>query len=173
MITAIPFLIALFIPFSQEVVCEEVINRDKKEIFEFYRNLRKQTVTWSMVKLDPKIRFSHIGEEGQKGSIIRWASEHSDVGYGQKEILHITDSMIDFRYTLTHPKKATNLMSFKAVPIGEHKSKVYYSCKYEFSYPINLVFLFVDLESKLSEMIDSHLHQIKVHMEQDSLSNSI
>jgi len=80
-------VVAFFLPSTSEVSRQIEINRSADKVYGYVNDLR-QFNRWSPWRgIDPEAKYQFEGPESGVGSIVRWSSEHREVGKGMQEIV--------------------------------------------------------------------------------------
>lgn len=80
-------VIGLFLPSSQHVERQIMIDAPAAKIFPHANDFRKFNKWSPWTKLDPNTRYTFSGTENGAGAIMQWASEHEHVGKGSQTII--------------------------------------------------------------------------------------
>src|SRR6478736_279635 len=83
---AILLIVALFVKKDFKVEREIVINKPKKEVFDYIRFIKNQDHYSKWAMMDPNMKKTYTGTDGTVGFISAWESENKNVGTGEQEI---------------------------------------------------------------------------------------
>ncbi len=138
-IIALLLIIALFIPKQYTVTVSETINRPQAEVFDYVKMIRNQENYSVWVMADTITPLEYIGEDGTLGFIVRWDSPNNDVGAGEQEIIHITDTRMDVDLRFKRPFEGKAKAATIVEAISENECKVIFEFYGESPYPMNLM----------------------------------
>src|SRR6478752_5632333 len=84
-------IVALFVKKDYNIQREIVINKPKKEVFDYIRFVKNQDnySKWNMT--DPDMKKTYIGNDGTPGFVYSWKSDDDNVGAGEQEITAIKE----------------------------------------------------------------------------------
>jgi len=163
---AIPLFVALFVKKDYAVEKEIVINKPKTEIFEYIKLLKNQDnySKWNMI--DPNMKKTYKGTDGTVGFVSAWESKNENVGVGEQEILKITEGeRIDMKIRFKIPFEAQDDAYMITEDAGNNQTKVKWGFKGAFSYPMNLMGLFMDMDKKVGGDLETGLQNLKTLLE--------
>lgn len=165
-IIAIPLIAALFLKNEFNVSREIIIDKSKQEVWDYSKYLKNQN-DWSVWgTMDPQMKVSFKGNDGEVGFISAWESEHDSVGKGEQEITKIEDGRrIDYELRFLEPMAATNYayMTFDSLDVA--KTKVTWGFSGKMPYPMNAITLFVDFDEMLGKDFSQGLANLKAKLE--------
>lgn len=96
-IIAIPLITALFVPKDYEVGREIQIDKPKAEVFDYIKYLKNQDNYSKWASMDPDMKKTYTGTDGEVGFVSAWDSDNPDVGKGKQEIINIVSGeRVDF-----------------------------------------------------------------------------
>lgn len=163
---AIPLIVVLFVKKDYAVEKEIVINKPKTEIFEYIKLLKNQDnySKWNMI--DPNMKKTYKGTDGTVGFVSAWESKNENVGVGEQEILKITEGeRIDMKIRFKIPFEAQDDAYMITEDAGNNQTKVKWGFKGAFSYPMNLMGLFMDMDKKVGGDLETGLQNLKTLLE--------
>src|SRR5436190_22481049 len=93
-IIALLLLIALFTKKGFTLEKQVVINRPKRDVFNYLKLIKNQEQYSIWVMKDPNIKIVYTGTDGTVGFTSSWESNDKNVGIGEQEIKKIDDGEI-------------------------------------------------------------------------------
>ncbi len=167
-VLAIPFIAALFIKQSYEVVASTQINQPTERVFDYIKHLKNQDNFSVWAQIDPDMEKSYRGQDATVGFVAAWQSQHQDVGSGEQEIIAIKDgSRLDYELRFLAPFTSTSPAYMTTQAIGESRTQVDWGFKGHLDYPMNLMFLFVDFETMIQKDLQKGLNNLKSILESE------
>jgi uncharacterized protein YndB with AHSA1/START domain len=164
-------IVGIFIKKDFSIVKEVVVNKPKATVFDYIKLLRNQNNFSVWGKMDPKMKKEFIGTDGAEGFVSAWDSENKSVGIGEQEILKVTEGeRVDYELRFIKPFEATNYASLSTQTVFEDKTKVQWEFSGKMKYPMNLMLLFMDMETKLGDDLGKGLQNLKNLLENKNLS---
>lgn len=162
-------VLTLVSPTDFKVQREIVIDKPRSEVFDYAKILKNQNDWGPWVKKDPKIKLTSTGTDGEIGYISKWESEVEDVGEGEQEIKKIVDGeRIDSELRFKKPWESTSQAFFTTEDAGEGKTKVTWGFTGTMDRPMNLMMLFMDMESMIGKDFEEGLANLKSIVEKQS-----
>ena len=80
-------VIGLFLPSSQHVERQIIIDAPASRVFPYLNDFRKFNEWNPWARLDPNTRYTFSGTDSGTGAIMQWSSEHEHVGNGSQRIV--------------------------------------------------------------------------------------
>lgn len=103
--------LALIIPKHYSVTVSEVINKPKKDVYEYVSLLSNQRYYSEWLNADPDLSSEVTGGDGTVGAVLKWESHHKDknknVGKGEQEIRKMDHNSIEIELRLLKPLEGT------------------------------------------------------------------
>lgn len=165
-IIVIPFIIALFVKKEYDVAREIVINKPKTEVFDYIKFLKNQDNYSKWANMDPAMKKTFTGTDGEVGFISAWESKDENVGMGEQEIKKITTGeRIDYELRFIKPFEATDNAFMTTATLNDNQTKVTWGFNGKMKYPMNLMLLFMDMEKMLGDDLQSGLDKLKIELE--------
>ena len=105
------------------------------------------------------------GEDGKVGFVSAWKSSNEDVGEGEQELtlIHYPDR-IETQLRFIKPFKAINKSYFEIQPI-ENATEVTWGIKGSTPWPMNIMYLFVNMENEIAPDFEKGLENLKKQLE--------
>lgn len=166
-LVGIILLAALFVDGKYAVVKEIEINKPKEEVFNYIKYLQNQDDYSVWANMDPDMKKTYKGVDGEVGFISAWESNDENVGKGEQEIIAIDEgNRIDFELRFELPFEATDQAYMSTTKITDNKTNVTWAFNGEMSYPTNLMLLFMDMEDMLGDDLGTGLSNLKQVLEE-------
>jgi len=165
-IVALLAIVAALVPKEYAVEREIVIDKPVPIIFEYTKYLKNQGNFSKWASMDPEMKQSYTGTDGEVGFVSRWESKNPEVGIGEQEILKIMENeRLDYELRFYEPFESTAnaFLSFEAQ--GENQTKVVWGLNSEMPYPMNLFLLTMDMDAMIGNDLQVGLDNLKALME--------
>lgn len=165
-IVALALIVAAFMKKDYSVKREVVINKPKQEVFNYIKFLKNQDHYSVWAKMDPNMKKSYKGTDGEVGFISAWDSKKDDVGKGEQEIRKIVEGKrIDVELRFKKPFEATEKGYMTTDAAGENSTKVTWGFDGHMDWPMNIMFLFMDMEAMIGKDLQNGLNNLKKKLE--------
>lgn len=143
-----------------------VIDRSKSEVFDYVKYLKNQDHFSKWSSMDPYMKKEYKGLDGTVGFISSWASDSSEVGVGEQEILKIEeDKRIDYALRFFEPFESSEKAYIELESVGENQTRAIWSFKGKMDYPMNLMLLAMDFDAMLGADFEYGLQELKKILE--------
>lgn len=162
----IVLLIAAFVKKDYSVERVVTMNRPRQVVFDYAKFLKNQNSYSVWAKIDPTMKTEFRGTDGTVGFVSAWDSPVREAGSGEQEITGIDEgNRIDYELRFFKPMKSTDkaFMSFESV--NDTVSKVRWGIYGKLKYPMNLSFLFIDMDTMLGKDLEGGLNNLKILLE--------
>jgi hypothetical protein len=153
-------LLALFLPKNYTISSSVIINKNKKEVFDYVKIIKNQENYSVWVMEDPNSKKEYKGVDGTIGFVSAWTSENKNVGEGEQEITGLIDGEkidIDLRFKKPFEgnQKAANIFKEISNDSTEITTEFYgYN-----EYPTNLMVFFI--KKILKKAMDQNMQNLK------------
>lgn len=165
-IIAIPLILALFVKNDYAVVREIVINKSRNEVFDYIKFLKNQDNFSKWATMDPDMKKTYRGTDGMAGFVSTWESDNPDVGTGEQEIVSIVEGeRIDYELRFIKPFEANEPAFMTTESLAENQTRVVWGFSGHMDYPMNLMFLFMDMEKMIGDDLETGLINLKTVLE--------
>jgi hypothetical protein len=165
-IIILPLLAALFTVKNYSVQREVRINKPKKKVFDYIRSLKNQDNFSKWAQIDPQMKKSYTGADGEVGFISAWESNDKNVGKGEQEIKKITEGeRIDFEVRFIKPFKSVSPAFMTTERISDDQTLVKWGFSGHMKYPMNLMLLFMNMEKMIGNDLQTGLTNLKNALE--------
>ncbi len=161
-IIALPFIIAIFTKKEYTITRTIVIDKPKREVFNYLTFQKNQDYYNKWVMRDPNMKKTFTGTDGSVGSIYAWDSKDKGAGAGEQELKKIQiGERIDYEIRFERPFKAITPAYFITEDAGENQTKV----QWYFINQMNIVCLFINFEKVLGTDMGTSLINLKTILE--------
>lgn len=165
---AIIAVVALFVDDEFSVVRKVEIQRSSDDVYEYVKHLKNQDNYSVWQQMDPDMKKSYEGIDGQVGFIAKWDSKNEDVGKGEQEIIKLTEGeRIDTEIRFEQPFESTGQSYFLTNSTNNESTMVTWGFNGSMSYPFNLMMLFIDMDEDLGAQLQKGLDQLKEVLESE------
>lgn len=165
-IIAIPLIAAIFIPKDYTVWREVVINKPKKEVFDYVKFLKNQNNYSKWAQMDVNMKKEFKGTDGTVGFVSEWDSDSSDVGKGEQEIKGMKDGeRIDYEIRFIKPFESTSSAYMTTESINSNQTKVKWVFYGKMPYPMNLMTVVMNMEKAIGGDLETGLNNLKKILE--------
>lgn len=164
-IIALALIIALFVDKDFNVERKITLKVKSDEVFTYLKNIKNQN-DWSVwQQMDPTMEQTYTGEDGRIGFISAWKSKNEDVGEGEQEItmLHYPNR-IETQLRFIKPIETTNNAYFNLTE-NEQETEVKWGIHGSTTYPMNIMYLFINMDSQIGPDLEEGLKNLKKHLE--------
>ena len=166
-IIALLLIIALFINGNYSLEREVIINKPKKEVFDYVKYLKNQNKFSVWAKIDPAMKTEFRGEDATVGFVSAWDSENKKAGKGEQKIIGIKlGERIDYEIHFIKPFEATDYAYLEFEAISDSATNVKWAFKGEMKFPMKLMLLFMNMEKMLAPDLQNGLNNLKEILEQ-------
>ena len=165
-IIVIPLITALFVKNEYSVERQVVINKSKSEVFNYIRHLKNQDNYSVWAQMDPNMKKTYSGIDGEPGFVSAWESQNPEVGKGEQEIIKIVDDQtIDFELRFLEPFASTAQAYMTTDSVNENQTSIKWGFKGDMQYPFNLMLLFMNMDQMISNDLETGLANLKAILE--------
>ena len=163
---AIPLVVALFVKKDYAVEREIVINKPVPEVFAYIKFLKNQDNYSKWNTMDPNMKKSFRGVDGEIGFVAAWESTDDNVGVGEQEIVTITENQrIETKLRFMEPFESEDDAYMTTSAIDSATTRVTWGFSGKFPYPMNLMQLMMDMDEAVGSDLAVGLEKLKVIME--------
>ncbi|OYU80051.1 MAG: polyketide cyclase [Flavobacterium sp. BFFFF1] len=159
---ALILLVALFVPRDYSVKQEIVINKPSVAIYNYFRYLQNQEAYAVWNGMDPEMKKTYSGTDGEPGFIYTWESKNKKVGQGEQEIKAVTDGeSIETELRFIKPFEGRADAKISVFPLGENQSRVTWDLNSSMKYPMNFMLLFMNMDKMIGKDFETGLSNMK------------
>lgn len=166
LIIAVILIAGLIMPKEYAVEREITINKPVDSVFSYVRSLKNQNEFSYWASLDPKMKSTYKGTDGQVGSIAAWESEVENVGSGEQEITQITEGKrIDLALRFKEPMNDTAMGFMSTESASGNQTKVKWGISGVIPYPMNVMLPFMNMDEMIGGDLQKGLQNLKNKLE--------
>ncbi len=159
-------IIGLFLPTKFQVERKIEISTEKDSIFNYIKYLKNQNKFSVWAQMDPEMEKSYKGIDGEVGFVSSWKSKNKQVGVGSQTITKITSGKrIDTHLKFLVPFENENDAFMELKNITKDKTQVTWGLYGKMPYPLNVTYLFFDIDKALGKDIEGGLENLKNQIE--------
>ena len=145
---------------------EITVQKSKQEVFEYIKLLRNQNEYSYYNRKDPNTIKSYSGIDGEVGFKYTWSSKMSSIGSGTQIISKIIDGeMMCCDIQFTKPTHLKSYAEIALISVNENQTKVSWTFKSVYTFPLNIIIYFFNLEKLIGNDIASSLITLKEKLE--------
>lgn len=137
-IIAIPLIVALFLPKQYTISVSTVIDKPKREVFDFVKTIKRQHEYSVWMKADTTSKVEYKGTDGTVGFIQSWNSTSDEVGEGEQEIIRLTEDSMVVELRFKRPFESTASAATICTMIDSTHTKVTADFYANDKYPFNI-----------------------------------
>ena len=162
----VPLIVAIFVKKEYLVERGIMISKPKQEVYDYVKWLKNQDNFSVWAKIDPGMKKEYKGVDATVGFVSSWDSQVKEAGKGEQEIKKITEGeRIDYEIRFMKPMKATNdaFIGFKSN--NDNTTNITWGISGKMSYPMNILLLFINMDTMLGKDLDGGLRNLKTLLE--------
>ncbi len=154
-------ILGLLAPKNYNIFRSIVINKNKAEVFEHLKFLRKQQEWSPWAKKDPNMEKKFTGVDGEVGAISYW-NGNKEVGEGEQEITRIiTNERIEGELRFFKPWKSISDCYFNVKELEAEKTIVTWGFSGKNKFPVSLMMLFMNMDKSVGKDFEKGLADLK------------
>lgn len=158
--------VAWFAPKEASMEKSIVINKPKETVFGYVKLLKEQEKWSPWAKADPAAKTEFKGTDGTVGFIAAWASEKSEVGVGEQEIIGLTEGeRVDIELRFKEPFENTGKAYFLTESAGENQTKVTWGFSGSSPWPYNIMCFVMRMTGQMDKQLETGLNNMKAELE--------
>ena len=163
-LVAVPLIVGLFVKTDFAVEREVIVNKPKKDVFNYVRYLKNHNNFSKWAKMDPQMKKDYRGTDGTVGFVSAWESDNQDVGKGEQEIKKITEGeRIDVEIRLQAPFQSIDPAYITTESVADNQTRVRSGYLGKMHYPTNLLCPFI--ADKIGKDMEAGLTNLKTVLE--------
>ncbi len=165
-IVVLVLIAALLVNKKYAVEREITIKQPVSKVFNYVKLLKNQDNFSVWNQMDPTMKKTFTGIDGTVGAVAGWESENKEVGKGEQEIVSVnSNKKINFEMRFYEPQEATGHAYFITDSLGDSLTLVKWGFYGKMSYPMNLMLVFMDMDTMLGPQLKTSLQNLKVILE--------
>lgn len=156
---ALFLIIPLFIDTNYQASKSTLVNAEKSEVYPYLMDLSRfdEWSPWSDIDPDTKVELN--GDIGTVGSSYSWKG-NDDVGEGTMKIVRANNDTIFIDLNFVEPFEAYSPTYYVVKENGDQTEVTWYM-EGEMAYPMNIFFLFMDMEETIGNDFEKGLSQLE------------
>ena len=163
-IIALLLLIAAFTKKDFALEKQVIINRAKKDVFNYLKLIRNQEQYSVWVMKDPNVKMVYRGTDGTVGFTSSWESNDKNVGIGEQEIIKMNDGeSMEVEIRFKKPFEATNYALTTVTAADDTQTRVTNLFYGTSKFPMNLMNLMMD--KMVGKDMQNNLENMKSNLE--------
>jgi hypothetical protein len=163
---ALVLITSAFIRKEYSVERGVVINRPLYAVYDYVKYLKNQIEYSVWAKIDPYMNTEFRGTDGTVGFVWSWDSSDSEAGKGEQEITGVEEGKrIDYEIRFSEPVKSTDKAYISLDRVNDSITNVRWAINGRLKYPVNISFLFIDMDEMLGNDLESGLKNLKAILE--------
>ena len=162
---AILLILALFAGKSYTVSRNIVIQKSKKQVFDYVKLIRNQDYYSKWVMVDPDKKKEFRGIDGTVGFVYAW-NGNKRAGEGEQEIMSITEAeLIQTEIRFVRPFAGIAQANMATISLADNQTLVKWSFNSKMKYPMNAMLLFMNMDKMLGKDMEISLQNLKKILE--------
>jgi hypothetical protein len=156
----IPLILGLFMSSDYALEREIVINKPKQEVFDYIKYLKNQNNFSTYAMVDPKMKTSYQGTDGEPGFVSAWESDM--LGNGEQVIKKITEGErleTEMHFKGMFGSTAPAYLSTEAM--SDSSTKVKWGISGHMVYPLNAMQVFMSMDDMIGKEYEKSLVNLK------------
>jgi len=167
-LTVLALIAAIFTTKDYAVERQIKIERPRQEVFNFISLLRNQDQFSVWNRMDPSMKKTYSGIDGEVGFVATWDSKNKDLGKGEQEITGITAGRrLDTKLRFKEPFESEDDAYLITEDAGNTGTLVKWGIKGKMNYPMNLMLLFMDMDEMIGKDLQTGLINLKTVLEEN------
>ncbi len=164
------FLVAgLFMEKDFKVTRSVELDEPVQEVYDYVKMLKNQDEFAVWMKMDPNVKKTYTGTDGEVGFISAWSSEVENVGVGEQEITKmIPNQRIDYAMRFKKPMESEGFAAMIFKSTSENCTHLDWSFSGSMPYPLNVMMPFMDMDGNLGPQLQKGLDNLKVILEKEN-----
>jgi hypothetical protein len=165
-IILVVLIIAAFVKKNYAVEREIIIEKPRYYVFNFVKLLKNQNLYSKWANMDPDMKKEFHGTDGTVGFVSAWESKDKHVGKGEQEITKIEDGKrVDYEIRFLEPFKSTSPAYMSTDSLSVNQTLVKWGFSGKMSYPMNIMLVFMDMETSIGNDFYIGLKNLKQILE--------
>jgi len=162
LLLAIAFVLiaGIFVPKTYHLEKDITINAPQERVWNNVNSLQALEKWSPWADIDPSMKVTHEGQQGEVGSVYRWEG-NKDVGSGNQTLTKIQlPERVETHLHFIKPFKG-EAESFIQLAGAGNGTKVTWGFDTKYSYPMNVMQLFVDMDEMMGNQYNKGLSKLK------------
>ena len=158
-LVALFLIIPLFMGTKYQVSKKVLVDAEKSVVYPYLMDFSRFGEWSPWADIDPNTEVELIGNMGAVGSSYKWKG-NDDVGEGTMTIARANDDTIFIDLNFVEPFEAYSPTYYALKENGNHTEVTWYM-EGEMAYPMNILYLFMDMEEAIGNDFEKGLSQLK------------
>jgi|KBSMisStaDraftv2_1062788.scaffolds.fasta_scaffold00278_13 uncharacterized protein YndB with AHSA1/START domain len=160
------FVLASFSSNTYTIERRITINQPNDKVFNYVKLLEHQNEFNKWVMTDPHVIRTFKGVDGEKGAVVAWESNISQVGKGEQEITGIKpDSRIDYEIRFEKPFKGVSTAYMTTTPTSGNQTAVNWVFQGKRNLIMKVFHMLFNLKKVLGNDMATSLDRLKAVLE--------
>jgi hypothetical protein len=160
-------IIAAFSRKEYSVTSEITIQKPGQLVFDYLKLLKNQDNFSKWALMDPNMNKEFRGIDGTVGFVSAWESDKKNVGKGEQEITGIKEGeQIDYEVRFIKPFAGVAQVYLTVDSLSNEVALVTWGFSSKMPYPMNLMLLFMNMEKRIADDLNTGLKNLKKLFEQ-------
>ncbi|MCT4615246.1 MAG: SRPBCC family protein [Marinifilaceae bacterium] len=155
----------LMAPKSFNVEKQIIVEQDINLVFTNLCSLKEQWKWSPWADIDPNIKISYRGDDSKVGFCSSWIG-NKEIGEGEQEITKIIKNKLictELRFEKPYKSTSKTFMKLRRLNKG---TELNWSVSGDYSFPTNIIMLFINMEENLGKDLEKGLRNFKAHISQ-------
>jgi len=160
LVIAFVLIAGIFVPKTYHLEKDITINAPTDKVWNHVNTLQALEKWSPWADIDPAMKVEHEGQPGAIGSVYRWEG-NKDVGSGNQTLTKIQQpERVETHLHFIKPFKG-EADSFIQLAGAGNATKVTWGFDTKYSYPMNVMQLFVDMDEMMGKQYNKGLSKLK------------
>ena len=162
LLLAVAFVLiaGIFLPRTYHLEKDITVNASREIVWNHVSSLQAMEKWSPWSDIDPAMRVTHEGKPGTVGSVYRWEGNR-DAGSGNQTITKIQSTeRVETRLNFIKPFKG-EADTYVVLAGSGNGTNVTWGFDTKYSYPMNVMQLFVDMDEMMGKQYDKGLSKLK------------
>jgi hypothetical protein len=167
---AVPIILIIALFTRKGITAEAAIdiNRPQQQVFDYLAVLRNQEHYNAWLLIDPKIKITYTGTDGQASSAMAWESRYRKDGKAHQQLISLTaPEQIEIGLVFEQPVPSKARYWFQLTPLNENSTRV--TWRYEGNtapyYLLRVTHLLLQLKKRVRKYMEASLANLKKTLE--------
>ena len=167
---AVPIILIIALFTRKGITAESAIDihRPQQQVFDYLSVLKNQQQYNAWLKIDPKIKITYSGTDGQAGSAMDWESSYRKDGKAHQRLISlIAPAQIEVELVFEQPVPSKARYWFGLTALNETSTRV--TWRYEGNtapyYVLRVTHLLFQLKKKVRKYMEASLINLKNQLE--------
>ena len=160
LVIAFVLIAGIFVSKTYHLEKDITINAPQEKVWNNVNSLQAMEKWSPWTDIDPNMKISHEGQQGTVGSVYRWEGNR-DAGSGNQTITKLQQpARVETHLNFIKPFKG-EADTYIVLDGAENGTKVSWGFDTRYSYPMNVMQLFIDMDDMMGKQYDKGLSKLK------------